>query len=86
MKPVQKELKQEHWWKIGKGSMLALKGNKENVISGQQMDSVQSEALVVSSTMRMCVEKQHSRPLLLQDRRHKIRHPPECQHCKTQSE
>ena len=53
----------------GKGNMSALKGNKENAINGKQKDSARREMRAVSATMRMSVEKQHSRPLLLQNRR-----------------
>ena len=49
-----------------------MKGNQENAISGKQKDSVQQETRVVSPKEIISVDSQHSRPLLLQDRRHKM--------------
>ena len=54
------------------GNISALKGNQENAISGKQEDSVQEETDVVSVTEIICVDSQHNRPLLLQDRKHKM--------------
>ena len=41
--------------------MSALSGDKENAINGKQKDRVQREMLAVSATMKISVEKQHSR-------------------------
>ena len=49
-----------------------MNGNQENAISGKQKDSVQQETRVVSPNEIIRVDSQHSRPLLLQDRRHKM--------------
>ena len=49
--------------------MSALTGKKENAVSGVQTDSVRREMLAVSATVRISVEKQHGRPLLLNNRR-----------------
>ena len=44
---------------------------QENAVSGKRKDSSQEETLVVSATMRINVEKQRDRPLVLQNRRRK---------------
>ena len=49
--------------------MPALNENQENATSGKQKDSVQEETHVVSA---INVNSRHKRPLLLQDRRHKM--------------
>ena len=56
-------------WQVRNGKMSALRGNQENTISGNQMDSVQEKTLAVSDT-EMIVDNQHNRHLVLQDRRH----------------
>ena len=58
--------------KSKKGRMPALSENQENAISGKQKDSVQEETHVVSATEIINVDSRHKRPLLLQDRRHKM--------------
>ena len=52
--------------------MPALSENQENAISGKQKGSVQEETHVVSATEIINVDSRHKRPLLLQDRRHKM--------------
>ena len=52
--------------------MLALKGNQQKAISGEQKNSVQEETPVVSVTETISGDSQHSRPLLLQDSRRKM--------------
>ena len=49
-----------------------MKGNQENAISGKRKDSVQQGTRVVSPEEIISVDSQHSRPLLLQNRRHKM--------------
>ena len=60
-----KNLKQENKLEV-KG---ALKESKENAVNGKRKDSVQKETLAVSATMKVNVDKQRNRPLLLQNRR-----------------
>ena len=67
-----KELKQEYWFRLRKGKTSALKGQEENAVSGEQKDSVQKEMLAVSVMMTGSMERNHNRPLLLRDRRHKM--------------
>ena len=78
--------------------MSASTGNKENAFNGQHKHSVQREMLPVSATMRTIVKvTQASSPapepqtqndgkssLTVKSVRGRSRHPPECQHCKTQ--
>ena len=42
--------------------MPALKGNKETAINVKQKDSVRKGMFAVSATMKISMEKQHSRP------------------------
>ena len=52
MRPEAKGLKQEYWNRLEKVRMSALKGNKENGISGKQKNQCTEETLAVSVTMR----------------------------------
>ena len=63
--------RQENWSRVRNGKMSALRGNQENTISGNQMDSIQVETLVVSEA-EIIEDIQHNRPLLLEDRRHQM--------------
>ena len=51
--------------------MSAWKGEWENAIIGKQLGSVQEETLAVSAT-GIIVDNQHNRPLILQERRHRL--------------
>ena len=63
-----KKLKQECKLEV-KGNLSALKESKENAVHGKRKDSAQKETLAVSATMKVNVDKQRNRPLLLQNRR-----------------
>ena len=52
--------------------MSALKGNQQKAISGEQKNSVQEETPAVSVTETISGDRQHNRPLLLQDSRRKM--------------
>ena len=59
--PETKELTQEF--------LAALKGNKEIAFGGKHKNS--QREMLAASAMKVCVEKQHHRLLLLPDRKHK---------------
>ena len=63
-----KKLKQEYKLEV-KGNLSVLKESKENAVNGKWKDSAQQETLAVSATMKVNVDKQRNRPLLLQNRR-----------------
>ena len=56
---------------VKKGRMSAWKGEWENVISGNHMDSVQEQTLAVLARGAI-VDNKHNRILLLQRRRHSL--------------
>ena len=56
-------LKTVQWLRVA-GVNVVLKEDQENAINGKQKDSVREETVVVSGTMRISVQNQHSRILL----------------------
>ena len=69
MRPKNKRIETRVLEKLVQGNMSVLKGNKEKAINGMRKDSAPRETLAGSATMRRSVQKQHNRPLLLQNRR-----------------
>ena len=65
-----RDLKQGQWLRVA-GVKEVLEEDRENVINGQQKDSVREETSVVSGTMRISVQIRHQKPLHPLNHQHK---------------